>query len=257
MLLAIDVGNTNTVLGLFKDREIVAHWRIQTNPAQMADELAASLKGLFSIDGLSFSEITGVIIASVVPQSQSAWQEMSVKHFSIKPMRVSQLPDTGLKILMDNPSEVGADRIVNSLAGYDRYKTSLIIVDLGTAITFDCVSGKGEYLGGAITPGLSISLEALGMRTAKLPRVDISIPPVTAIGKNTIDAIKSGILFGYGGMIEELVKKIREEMLPDVPKVIATGGMAGLIAPFAPSIEAVLPMLTLDGLRLLYERNIS
>ncbi len=256
MLLAIDVGNTNTVIGLFKDREIIAHWRIQTNPAQMADELAASLNGLFSIDGLNFSDITGVIIASVVPQSQSAWQDMSVKHFSIKPMRVSQLPDPGITILMDTPSEVGADRIVNSLAGFERFGTPLIIVDLGTAITFDCVSGKGDYLGGVITPGLSISMEALGKRTAKLPRVDISSPPTSTIGKNTVDAIKSGILYGYGGMIEELVRKIKEEMQPEVPKVIATGGMAGLIAPFAPSIETVLPMLTIDGLRLLYERNI-
>ena len=242
-------------IGLYKDREIVAHWRIQTNPAQMADELAASLKGLFSIDELDFNHITGVIIASVVPQSQSAWQEMSIKHFDIEPMRVSQLPDPGIKILMDNPSEVGADRISNSLAGFERYGTSLIIVDFGTAITYDCVSGKGEYIGGVITPGLSISLEALGKKTAKLPRVDISSPPSTTIGKNTVDAIKSGILYGYGGMIEELVRKIKKEMDPDKPKVIATGGMAGLIAPFAPSIEAVLPMLTLDGLRLLYEKN--
>jgi len=150
---------------------------------------------------------------------------------------------------------VGADRIVNSLAGFEMFHTALIIVDFGTAITFDCVSGKGEYLGGAIAPGLAISLEALGRRTAKLPRVDISTPPPQAIGTNTVDAIKSGILIGYGGMIEELVRRIRSEMQPENPTVIATGGMAGLIAPYAPAIEKVLPMLTLDGLRLLHERN--
>jgi len=255
MLLAIDVGNTHTVLGLFKDWEITAHWRIRTESSATADELAFALKGLFEIDSLAFRDISGVIIACVVPQIQSAWHQMCLKHFALEPMRINQDLETGIKILLDNPSEVGADRIVNSLAGYHRYCTSLIIVDFGTAITFDCVSGKGEYLGGVIAPGLSISLEALGQRTAKLPRVDISTPPAKAIGTNTVDAIKSGILFGYGGLVEELVSRIKQEMAPEEPTTIATGGLAGLVAPYAPSIKAVLPMLTLEGLRLLYERN--
>ncbi|HSH12552.1 MAG TPA: type III pantothenate kinase, partial [Desulfurivibrionaceae bacterium] len=197
----------------------------------------------------------GMVIASVVPPIQSSWLALSRRYFSIEPLLVDRRIDTGVAIRIDNPAEVGADRIVNSLAGFALFNTALIIVDFGTAITFDCVSGRGEYLGGAIAPGLAISLEALGQRTAKLPRVDISTPPPRAIGTNTVDAIKSGILIGYGGMVEELVKRISAEMHPDDPTVIATGGMAGLIAPYAPSIKEVLPMLTLDGLRLLHERN--
>jgi type III pantothenate kinase len=157
--------------------------------------------------------------------------------------------------MIDNPDEVGDDRIVNAVAAFDKYHTALIIVDFGTAITFDCVSGRGEYLGGIITPGVAISLDALSSRTAKLPRVDITIPPAQAIGTNTVDAIKSGIMFGYGGLVEELVRRIKAEMAPQIPRVIATGGMAPLIAPHAPSIEVVEPMLTLEGLRLLHERN--
>jgi type III pantothenate kinase len=255
MLLAIDVGNTNTVIGLFAKDRITAHWRIQTDPAATADELAVVLKGLFDISGHQFPAVDGLVIASVVPPIQSSWLALSRGYFSIEPLLIDRRIETGVTIKIDNPAEVGADRIVNSLAGFALFHTALIIVDFGTAITFDCVSGRGEYLGGAIAPGLAISLEALGQRTAKLPRVDISTPPPRAIGTNTVDAIKSGILIGYGGMVEELVKRIRSEMHPDDPTVIATGGMAGLIAPYAPSIREVLPMLTLDGLRLLHERN--
>ncbi len=255
MLLAIDVGNTHTVIGLFEEDEIAAHWRIKTDPAVTADELAVNLKALFDIVGLDFPAVDGAIIASVVPPIQAAWLATIRKYFSREPLVVSSALTCDIKVKIDNPAEVGADRIVNSLAGYSRYRTALIIVDFGTAITFDCVSAEGEYLGGAIAPGLAISLEALGQRTAKLPRIDISTPPPRAVGTNTVDAIKSGILFGYGGMVEEVVRRIRREMAPADPQVIATGGMAGLVAPYAPSIEAVLPMLTLEGLRLLYEKN--
>jgi type III pantothenate kinase len=255
MLLAIDVGNTNTVIGLFEEDEIAVHWRIKTDPAATADELAVALRGLFDIANHKFAAVDGVVIASVVPPIQSSWLVMARKYFSVEPLVIDRKIKTGVVLKIDNPAEVGADRIVNSLAGFEHFRNALIIVDFGTAITFDCVSAKGEYLGGAIAPGLAISLEALGQRTAKLPRVDISTPPPQAIGTNTVDAIKSGILIGYGGMVEELVKRIRVEMLPENPTVIATGGMARLIAPYAPSIKEVLPMLTLDGLRLLHERN--
>lgn len=255
MLLAIDVGNTNTVIGLFTEREIATHWRIQTDPAATADELAATLRGLFNLEGYDFAGVAGVIIGSVVPPVQAAWTTMIRRYFRVKPLTVDQHLKSSITIKIDNPAELGADRLVNSVGGFERYHTALIIVDFGTAITLDCVSGQGEYLGGAIAPGLVISLEALGSRTAKLPRVDISNPPLNAIGTNTVDAIKSGLLFGCGGMVEELIRRLRLEMAPETPTVIATGGMAGLIAPFAPSIQAVLPMLTLEGLLLLHERN--
>lgn len=254
MLLAIDIGNTNTVIGLFTDREIATHWRIKTDPAATADELAAILKGLFSLEGYDFAGVTGVIIGSVVPTAQTAWVTMTRKYFKATSLIVDQHLKNTITVMIDNPAELGADRIINAVAGFERYRTALIIVDFGTAITFDCVSAKGEYLGGAIAPGLGISLEALASRTAKLPRVNLSSPPPHAIGTNTVDAIKSGLLFGFGGMVEELVRRLRLEMAPEVPMVIATGGMAGLIAPFAPSIKAVLPMLTLEGLLLLHER---
>lgn len=255
MLLAIDIGNTNTVIGLFTDREIATHWRIKTDPATTADELAAILKGLFNLEGYEFAGVAGVIIGSVVPAAQTAWFTMTRKYFKATPLKVDQHLKNSITVKTDNPVEVGADRLINATAGFERYRAALIIVDFGTAITLDCVSGKGEYLGGAIAPGLGISLEALGSRTARLPRVDITNPPPHAIGTNTVDAIKSGLLFGFGGMVEELVRRLRLEMAPEVPMVIATGGMAGLIAPFAPSIKAVLPMLTLEGLLLLHERN--
>jgi len=255
MLLAIDIGNTNTVIGLFTDREIASHWRIQTDPAATADELAAILNGLFNIEGYDFAGVSGVIIASVVPPAQTTWATVTRKYFGANPLKVDSRLSSAITIKVANPAEVGADRIVNAVAGFERYHTALIIVDFGTAITFDCVSGQGEYLGGAIAPGLGISLEALVSRTAKLPRVDLTSPPPHAIGANTSDAIKSGLLFGCGGMVEELLRRLRLEMAPETPTVIATGGMAGLIVPFAPSIKAVLPMLTLEGLRLLHERN--
>ena len=255
MLMAVDVGNTHTVIGLFEGDTLICHWRVRTEITNTADELAATIHGLFALKHLKFTDVSSMVLASVVPPIQAAWRNLSLNIFSFEPLKISRHLDTGLTIRADNPAEVGADRIVNSVAAFDKYASPLIIVDFGTAITFDCVSGKGEYLGGIITPGLSISLDALGQRTAKLPRVDISTPPPQAIGTNTIDAIKSGVLFGYGGLVEELLKRIKSEMAPESPKVIATGGMATLIAPYAPSIEEVEPMLTLEGLRLLHERN--
>lgn len=255
MLMAVDVGNTHTVIGLFEGDTLICHWRVRTELTNTADELAATLHGLFALKSLQFTNVSSMILASVVPPIQAAWRNLSLNLFACEPLNISRHLDTGLTICTDNPAEVGADRIVNSVAGFNKYASPLIIVDFGTAITFDCVSGKGEYLGGIITPGLSISLDALAQRTAKLPRVDISSPPPQAIGTNTTDAIKSGVLFGYGGLVEELLKKIKAEMAPEKPKVIATGGMAPLIAPYAPSIQELEPMLTLEGLRLIHARN--
>lgn len=255
MLLAIDVGNSHMVIGVFEGREIVHHWRVNTNRQSTGDELAATFHALLGMESMSFADLNDMIIASVVPPMQSSWLTFAKKYLDKTPLLVDETMRTGMRILIDTPGEVGADRIVNAVAAYDQYATALIVVDFGTAITFDCISRQGDYLGGAIAPGLAISLDALGRRTSKLPRVDISSPPDKAIGTDTVAAIKSGILFGYGAMVEGLVRRLKEEMLPRNPKVIATGGMAGIIAPYAPSIETVEPILTLKGLRILYERN--
>lgn len=253
MILTIDIGNSHTVIGLFSANVLTADWRIKTDRKTTADEIAATLYGLFAMRGITFSQIDGFILASVVPQVLSGWLSFA-KTIVDNPLVVNTKMDTGIKVVTDTPAEVGADRIVNAAAAFHKYACPLIIVDFGTAITFDCVSAKAEYLGGAIAPGLGISLDALGEKTAKLPRVDISTPPPKAIGTNTIDAIKSGILFGYGGLVDGLIAKIRQEFAGAPPKVIATGGMASLISRYTTSIQAVEPQLTLEGLFLLYER---
>ncbi len=255
MLLAVDVGNSHTVFGIFNHLELIKNWRIQTDRNCTADELAEKIHVLFILEKISFADIQAVIISSVVPPVKAAWQACVKKYFHIDPLFVSSAIKTGIKIKIDNPAEAGADRIVNSVAAFARHNRPLIIVDFGTAITFDCISAKGEYIGGAIAPGLAISLAALGRETSKLPAIDISTPPVKPIGANTVDAIKSGILHGYGGLVEGIIKEIKKEFAPDDPHVMATGGMAGLIAPFAPSIKEVDVMLTLKGLRLIYEKN--
>lgn len=254
-LLAVDVGNSHMVIGLYEDKEIICHWRIKTDSSSTVDELAATFHGLFAMESITFAEVGGVIIASVVPPMQAAWTAFTQKYLEVSPLVVGVNVKPGIEIRIDSPREVGADRIVNSIAGFDRYRCPLIIIDFGTAITLDCVGSDGAYLGGVIAPGMAISMEALGNRTAKLPRVDISTAPRAAIGKNTEEAIKSGIIFGYAGLIDGLVSRIKKEFLPEEPKVIATGGMAGLISPYTQCVEHVLPMLTLEGLRLLYEKN--
>ena len=255
MLLAIDVGNSQTVCGIFKEDSLFCHWRSKTDREKTADELAARFLSLFAMQNFQFRDISSVIIASVVPTQQQAWEEFSTKYIGCTPLLVnSETLETGIRIVTDNPSEVGADRIVNAVAAFEHYQESAIVVDFGTAITFDCISSRGEYLGGAIMPGMSISLDALASRTAKLPRIDISIPPQKAIGANTIDAIRSGLLFGYGAMVDGLIIKLSAEF-SDSPRVIATGGMAELIFRDAESIQIVDPMLTLKGLYILYEKN--
>ncbi len=254
MLLAIDIGNSHSVIGLFKKATLLHNWRIQTDRKGTADELAATLNGLFLMHAVQLDQITGVIIASVVPQLKRSWHTFA-QSLVDQPIQVDGQFKIDMPIRTDNPLEVGADRIVNAYAAFHQHKSPLIIVDFGTAITLDCVSEKGEYLGGAIAPGVSISLDALGKQTAKLPRIDISSPPPGPIGTSTVTAIQSGVLFGYGGMIEGLIKKISEEYVGKKPLVIATGGMAALIAPYAPSISIIDPLLTLEGLRLLHDQH--
>jgi type III pantothenate kinase len=255
MLLAIDVGNSHIACGLFQKEKIIFHWRINTCASATGDELAATFHGLFALENLSFDEVHAVIIASVVPQMETAWLTFSRKHLQLDPLWVDARMDLGMRILTDQPSEVGADRLVNAVAAYHYHRDALIIVDFGTAITFDCVSAAGNYLGGAIFPGIGTSLDALSRKAAKLPRLDISVPPAAAIGTSTVTAIQAGVLYGYGGMVDGLTKRLRDDMAPELPRVIATGGMAHLVAPYTTAIESVDPMLTLEGLRLLHERN--
>lgn len=252
MLLAIDIGNSHTVIGLFHNNILRHSWRIQTNKKNTADEIASTLHGLFSVHNKHFTEVSGIIIANVVPPLHNSWMAFAT-NLSLTPLVVDEHLDTGMPILTDKPTEVGADRVVNAVAGFHRFASPLIIVDFGTAITFDCVSGRGEYLGGAIAPGLAISLEALGKQTAQLPQIHAE-PPSSAIGKTTVSAMQSGILFGYGGLVEGLVQRLKVEFKSEQPLVIATGGMAALVAPYASSIQEIVPQLTLEGLRLIYDR---
>jgi len=255
MLLAIDVGNSHTVCGIFQDNQLLYHWRLKTDRRKTSDELAISFHTMLAINGLAFKDISAVVIASVVPTQQKAWVNFTAKTGWPVLQVNSTIMHTGMTILTDNPQEVGADRVVNAVAAYHRFHAPLIVVDFGTAITFDCVSADGDYIGGVIAPGIAISLDALSARTAKLPRVDISTPPPTIIGTNTVNAIKSGILYGYGGMVTGIIEKLRESFAPAAPKVLATGGMAELIMPYTNAIELAEPNLTLGGLRILYEKN--
>jgi type III pantothenate kinase len=254
MLLAIDVGNTQTVLGVFRSEELVWHWRMATRGERTADELALLFGGFLEQQGLAFSqEITGVVLASVVPDQTQAIREMVDRYFGFRPIVVEPGVKTGISIQTDNPKEVGADRIVNGLGAYAKYGGPCIVVDFGTATTYDAVSESGEYLGGAIAPGIQVSAAALFGATARLPRVELTVPR-SPIGKNTVDSIRSGLLFGTAAEVDGMIEQMQKELGGHVT-VVATGGFADVIVPLSEAIDYHEPWLTLEGLRLIYEKN--
>ena len=253
MLFCIDIGNTNTVMGMYRQEELISHWRISTRHEKMPDEYAMLILDLLRHAGLSPEEIQGVALTSVVPPLTGVYEELCRRYLGQEPLVVTARIRTGVRIRCDNPREVGADRVVNAVAVFKLYGGPACVVDFGTATTFDAISDEGDYLGGAIAPGMTVSAEALFRRTAKLPRIDLVRPP-RAIGSNTVQAMQSGILFGYVGLVEGMIVRFREELGPKM-KVVGTGGLASLIGRETKSIEIVDPWLTLKGLRIIWELN--
>jgi type III pantothenate kinase len=253
MLFVIDVGNTNLVLGVYEGDELKHNWRISTDRGKTDDEFGMLVKSLFADKGMTFADIEGIIISSVVPPLMFSLEKMCRKYFDIKPMVIGPGLKTGLNIKAENPRELGADRIVNAVAAIHHYGTPLIIVDFGTATTLCFVDEQGGYHGGAIAPGIGISTEALYSRAAKLPRIELIKPP-SVIGRNTIHAMQSGIIYGFVGQVDELVRRMKMES-DKKPNVIATGGLAELIGSESNEIDIVDPWLTVKGLRLIYDRN--
>ena len=255
MLLVLDVGNTNTVLGLFDGAELVHDWRIRTVVDHTVDEYGMLIYNLYKTSRISSRKIRDIIISCVVPPMLNILEPLCRKYFSLKPLIVGPGVKTGMPIFYDNPKEVGADRIVNAVAGYEKYKQDLIIVDFGTATTFDYVSARGEYMGGCIAPGIMISSEALFERAAKLPRVELS-KPRSIVAKDTVSSMQAGIMYGYAGLVDGICDRIKVEVKSN-PLVVATGGLAKIVAPETKNINVVDDMLTLEGLRIIYLRNQS
>jgi type III pantothenate kinase len=253
MLLAVDIGNTNVVLGVYRGATLLQQWRVASDTRRMPDEYAMILRDLLTHHGFALSDIDGAIVGSVVPPLTTVFDEMCRRYFGIAPLIVGPGIRTGVRISYDDPRGVGADRIVNSLAAFRLYGGPAVIIDFGTATTFDAISATGDYLGGAIAPGIGLAAEALFQHTAKLPRVEL-VTPRTAIGKNTPSAMQSGLILGYVGLVEGLVARFTRE-LGGKGRVIATGGLAPLVAKETACIEVVNSGLTLDGLRMLYELN--
>jgi type III pantothenate kinase len=253
MLLAVDVGNTQTVLGLFDSEQLVEHWRVATEAERTGDELAALFADLLDLRGRSFDDVSDVSLSSTVPLLGRAYQELAERHIDAPLLVLGPGTRTGIPILYDDPREVGPDRIANAVAARERYGAPCIVVDFGTSTNFDAVSAEGEYVGGVLAPGIEISMEALFARAARLTKVDF-VEPETVIGKTTVASLQSGLVYGFAGQVDGIVERMRDE-LGDTAPAIATGGLAELIAPHARTIEKVDPLLTLDGLRLVWDRN--
>lgn len=259
MLLVLDVGNSNTVIGLFEGERLAAHWRVVTRRDRTTDEYYILFKELLGIAGIGDGDVEGVAIASVVPPLLPVLVDLSRKYFNREPLAVSPGVRTGMVIQVDNPREVGADRIVNAVAAFEACRTAVIVVDFGTATTFDFVNSAGAFQGGVIAPGMMISTEALFREASKLPRVELTRPP-RVIGKNTVAAMQSGIVYGYAGLVDSLVERIKKEIKKEwpaepEPKVIASGGLARVLAPETRTIDSVDEHLTLKGLQIIYQRN--
>ena len=254
MLLVFDVGNTNIVLGLYDGDKMIYHWRAATNELKTADEYAASLGMMFQLDGVTFAMVTDIIISSVVPPVNPTLEYLCRRYFHVEPMMVGPGMKTGLNILYDNPWELGADRIVNAVAGITLYGGPLIIIDLGTATTFCAIDEKKRYLGGAVTPGIGISMEALFQRASKLTCIELT-PASSVLCKNTVSAMQSGIYYGAIGQVDGIVRRMKKEMGYKEIKVIATGGLADLIASQSETIDVIDPLLTLKGLYILFKKN--
>ncbi len=261
MLLTVDVGNSHTVSGVLRNGKIIANWRLQSSQDRTADELAIRYNTLFQMAKIDPLEITGFIVSSVVPTLETSWLHFAKNYLNQlqhPPFAVNHLINLGgLSIKIENPAEVGADRIVNAVAAWEHFRSAFIVVDFGTAITFDCVNSKQHYLGGTIHPGIGISLDALASRTAKLPRLDIDVTPESPIGTSTVKAIHSGMLYGFGGLIDRMIETLSKEIEPKQGTVqtIATGGMAQLIKPYSDKLDKLDPQLTLTGLKYLYKLN--
>jgi type III pantothenate kinase len=253
VLLAVDIGNTSIAVGVFSGKELIEHWQIQSEGGKTCDEYAVTFQGLFSLSGIDIPQIKGVIISSVVPPLTPVFEKLSQELIQIKPLVVGPGLKTGMPILYENPAEVGADRIVLAVAAFSKYGGPCIVVDFGTATTFDAISSQGEYLGGAISPGIQISAEALYLRAARLPSVEIK-KPEDAIGRTTVSSMQSGLYFGYIGLVTKVIDVIKRELEGEV-QVVATGGVAPLICSEIASIDQYEPYLVLEGLRILYEKN--